>query len=76
MSQFFKLSKKNAVNEQTQHPSINPSKDKGAQLAAPSRGRRKGGGPQPEGDDIGRDGRALGKGEEGRVWWLGSLVVR
>lgn len=36
MSQFFKLSKKNAVNEQTQHSSINPSKDKGAQLAAPS----------------------------------------
>lgn len=36
MSQFFKLSKKNAVNEQTQHPSINPSGDKGDQHAAPS----------------------------------------
>lgn len=36
MSQFFKLSKKNAVNEQTQLPSINPSGDKGDQHAAPS----------------------------------------
>lgn len=36
MSQFFKLNKKNAVNEQTQHPSINPSTDKGDQHAAPS----------------------------------------
>lgn len=36
MSQFFKLNKKNAVSEQTQHPSINPSGDKGDQHAAPS----------------------------------------
>lgn len=36
MSQFFKLNKKNAVSEQTQHPSINPSRDKGDQHAAPS----------------------------------------
>lgn len=39
MSQFFKLNKKNAVNEQTQHPSINPSGDKGAPHAAPSLGQ-------------------------------------
>lgn len=36
MSQFLKLNKENAVNEQTQHPSINPSGDKGDQHAAPS----------------------------------------
>lgn len=35
MSQFFKI-KKNAVNEQTQHPSINPSRDKGDPYPAPS----------------------------------------
>lgn len=36
MSQFFKLNKKNTVNEQTQQPSINPAADKGDQHAAPS----------------------------------------